>query len=189
MISLSSAASSILRETRWRLSCCVTIRFGLRADTRRARSRLTALRIFWPCLGWFRRAPSCGTAPRAPQTTSGGSLLYSRCGFAGSVPGLRGSHSSWSNTWTRAGPGAATLAGRPRVVERAMWLLPWFPSWQGQQRHGVKGQGTNLFTCCPPGPLDREKEVLPSGKLLSWNERRHVLASASCSGSKDASNA
>jgi hypothetical protein len=54
-----------------------------------------------------------------------------------------------------------------------MWMSPWFRSWQGQYKLEVYDPGilaTDLFTCCPPGPLEREYVVVPAGRLLSWND-------------------
>ena len=45
----------------------------------------------------------------------------------------------------------------------------------------------DLFTCWPPGPLERENEVVPLGRLSMENVSRHVLASVSSSGSKSVS--
>lgn len=48
---------------------------------------------------------------------------------------------------------------------------------------------TDLFTCCPPGPLDLAKVVVPLGRASSLKAWRHFLASARSSGSNEASKA
>lgn len=44
-----------------------------------------------------------------------------------------------------------------------------------------------LLTCCPPGPLDREKVDKPRGRVSQSNVSNHLLASASSSWLKAAS--
>lgn len=47
----------------------------------------------------------------------------------------------------------------------------------------AQGNNTNLFTCWPPGPLDREKTVLPLGIESAPNFFAHSRASARSAGS------
>lgn len=54
---------------------------------------------------------------------------------------------------------------------------------------GSRGGWTDLFTCCPPGPLDRANVVLPLGSESSLTLWRHFLASDKSAGSRDDSNA
>lgn len=48
---------------------------------------------------------------------------------------------------------------------------------------------TDLFTCWPPGPLDRANVVVPLGRVSSLRFCRHFLASDKSAGSSDDSNA
>lgn len=54
---------------------------------------------------------------------------------------------------------------------------------------GLLGGWTDLFTCWPPGPLDRANVVVPLGRVSSFRLCRHFLASDKSAGSSDDSNA
>lgn len=76
----------------------------------------------------------------------------------------------------RNGPSSDGLGLRSAFSQSRVYLVYW------------KGW-TDLFTCWPPGPLDRANVVLPLGSVSSFRLCRHFLASDKSAGSSDDSNA